>query len=49
MNCLNSLLFEDGAIAGVEVGARDTAGVGVEVLLPSVGVALASSSLPVQK
>ena len=49
MNCLNSLLSEDGAVAraivGAGVGACNTTGVGVGVPLPLVGAAPASSSL----
>ena len=50
MNCLNSSLSEDGAVAGAVagagVGARDTTGVSVEVLLLLVRTAPASLSLP---
>ena len=50
MNCLNSLLFKDGAtagaVSGAGVGAQNTTGVGVGVLLSLVRVAPASSFLP---
>ena len=50
MNCLNSSLSKDEAVAGAVaravVGARDTTGVGVGVPLPSVGGAPASLSSP---
>ena len=44
MNCLNSLLSKDGAISGLETGARNIAGVDMGVLLLSVRIAPASSS-----
>ena len=51
MNCLNSLLSEDGsttvAVARAQVGAWDKTGIGVGVPLPSVGAALASLFLSV--
>ena len=51
MNCLNSSLSQDraiaGAVAGAGVGARDITRVGVGVPLPSVGATPASSSLQV--
>ena len=40
MNCLNRSLSKNGAIAGVGVEVPDIAGVGVGVLLPSVGAVL---------
>ena len=53
MNCLNSLLFEDStaveAVAGAEVEARDRTGVGMGVLLPSVGATPISLFLSMER
>ena len=53
MNCLNSLLFENGmttwAIAKAGVGTCNIAGISMGVLLFSVRKASASSSLLVKK